>query len=58
MPTIFVCVSDRYDNQAQTYTINEFRAMCLACFGTAPKLSYDGQVWRDSDGTVVLRPVN
>ena len=57
--TEWVCVSDRYDPNGGVYSsIEDFTAMCVACFGASPALreTPPGE-WIDADGSVVLRPV-
>ncbi len=55
-PTIYECVSDRYDpGGSQHYTLQGFQEMCVACFGERATLTRDGADWRDETEQVVLR---
>jgi hypothetical protein len=49
------CVSDRYDQcPTDTYTLDEFQAMCLELFGEEADLRADGDNYRDETGAIVL----
>jgi hypothetical protein len=53
-----VCTSDLYTPCAESYdTVEDFLAMCLACFGDSPSLLETSEgVWTDrATGEVVLR---
>jgi hypothetical protein len=53
--TRYNCVSDRYDQcPTDTYTLDEFQAMCRGCFGEQDDLTQDGDNYRDETGAVVL----
>lgn len=50
-----VCTSDRYTQEREKYaSVEEFRAMCAACFGEAPELRQVGDEWHDDDGVVLV----
>lgn len=54
----YACTSDRYCATPDTFdTVDEFVAMCRACFGEAPDLRArnGGAEYVDSSGAVVLR---
>ena len=57
MNKLYTCVSDRYDNSCNLYTLWEFRRMCLACFGVDPfpLMHKRGDEWIDDTGEIVLR---
>jgi hypothetical protein len=55
MTTRYNCVSDRYDQcPTDTYTLDEFQAMCLELFGEEADLRADGDNYRDETGAIVL----
>lgn len=44
------CISDRYDNSPDNeYTLDDFDAMCIACFGCDSVLYTDGRDWFDEE---------
>ena len=54
----YTCTSDLYCATPDTFdTVDEFVAMCRACFGEAPNLRprNGGAEYVDSSGAVVLR---
>ena len=51
------CVSDRYDSEGGTYTLPEFIAMCMECFGEAPELIPNAAGTYNDDRGVVLRAI-
>lgn len=53
---MYHCISDRYDPGSGHYdSLEDFLAMCRACFGEAPELQQDGESYRDDQG-IVLEP--
>lgn len=53
---MYRCISDRYDPDSGHYdSLDDFLAMCRACFGSAPELHRDGESYRDDQG-LVLEP--
>jgi hypothetical protein len=49
------CISDRYDPTGGHYdSVEDFGAMCEACFGEAPELRQDGEQYRDDQGIVLV----
>jgi hypothetical protein len=59
--TAFICTNDAYCPSPDTFaSVNVFRAMCHAAFGTAPVLTprNGGSVFVDESGAVVLRRVS
>ena len=56
---MYLCISDTYDPHGMIYDGPEdFRAMCRACFGTAPDLRETHQGWADEAGDLILIPVD
>lgn len=49
------CVSDRYDADGGVYQDEaNFRDMCKACFGEAPRLRAGADGWHDDIGLVLV----
>ncbi len=56
----YTCTSDRYDNSPNNRydSVEDFQAMCEACFGGRVDLYCDGGEWFDREtGEAVLVPV-
>lgn len=50
-----ICTSDRYTQDREEYaSVEEFCAMCEACFGEAPELRRVGDEWHDNEGVVLV----
>ena len=55
---MYRCTNDRFCADADTFaTVQDFQAMCVACFGGAAELTRDGDNWHDEQGTMTLELV-
>lgn len=56
--TTYICVNDSFDQDQNEYTLAEFEAMCVDCFGEAPEMamqvSASGVESYTVDGELVL----
>jgi len=55
---MYLCIDDSYDPNTSTYGgLEDFRAMCLACFGEAPELRETPEGYTDETGRLVLQVI-
>lgn len=55
---MYRCIDDTYDPQGMIYDGPEdFRAMCITCFGEAPELRETPEGYTDVTGRLVLQVI-
>jgi hypothetical protein len=53
---MYLCVNDRYTRDTEVYgSVEDFQAMCEACFGERAELYRDGENYHDDTGEIVLQ---
>ena len=55
---MYLCIDDSYDPTGSTYdSLEDFQAMCIACFGEAPELRETPEGYTDEAGRLVLQVI-